>query len=153
MLAIRSWLSMGYLYQSLELQSQVKKLKELPLIWIQRILWSRLKFLREVVGKVISRMDSKVVSSKLSRKRENHIESTIWTGMFTSFLINFRPDEVEQISSKMIGDYLITKQTGEAGRICNSVMITERKYLRREYYFCIMMERAFNVIMSYLCIG
>lgn len=45
----------------------------------------------------------------------------------------------------MIGDYLITKQTGEAGRICNMVMITERKYPRKEYYFCIMMERAFGV--------
>jgi len=56
----------------------------------------------------------------------------------------FTPEECEQISSKMIGDFLITKQTGAAGRICNSVMITERKYLRKEYYFCIMMERAFN---------
>lgn len=46
----------------------------------------------------------------------------------------------------MIGDLLITKQTGEAGRICNSVMVTERKYPRKEYYFCIMMERAFGVI-------
>jgi hypothetical protein len=45
----------------------------------------------------------------------------------------------------MIGDYLVTKQTGEAGRICNMVMITERKYPRKEYYFCIMMERAFGV--------
>jgi len=39
---------------------------------------------------------------------------------------------------------LITKQTGEAGRICNMVMVTERKYPRKEYYFCIMMERAFG---------
>ena len=45
----------------------------------------------------------------------------------------------------MIGDLLITKQTGEKGRICNSVMITERKYQRREYYFTIMLERAYGV--------
>merc|ERR1719384_2514084 len=44
----------------------------------------------------------------------------------------------------MIGDYLITKQTGEDGRICNSVMVTERKYTRKEYYVAIMNERAFN---------
>jgi len=45
----------------------------------------------------------------------------------------------------MLGDLLITKQTGEKGRECNAVMITERKYQRREYYFTIMLERAYGV--------
>jgi succinyl-CoA synthetase beta subunit len=48
----------------------------------------------------------------------------------------------------MIGQYLVTKQTGEAGRICNSVMITERKFPRKEYYIAVMMERAFAVSFS-----
>jgi succinyl-CoA synthetase beta subunit len=48
------------------------------------------------------------------------------------------------MASKMLGDLLITKQTGEKGRICNAVMITERKYQRREYYFTIMLERAYG---------
>merc|ERR1712186_87915 len=56
----------------------------------------------------------------------------------------YNPDEVEAASKGMIGDYLITKQTGEDGRICNSVMVTERKYTRKEYYIVIMNERAFN---------
>lgn len=56
-----------------------------------------------------------------------------------------RPEEAEDIASKMIGDYLITKQTGEKGRICNAVMVTERKFPRKEYYFAVMMERAFAV--------
>ena len=43
------------------------------------------------------------------------------------------------------GDYLITKQTGKEGRICNSVMITERKYTRKEYYLAFSHERAFKV--------
>lgn len=55
------------------------------------------------------------------------------------------PEEAEDVASKMIGDLLITKQTGEKGRICNTVMIAERKYQRREYYFSIMLERAFAV--------
>lgn len=49
----------------------------------------------------------------------------------------------------MLGDLLITKQTGEKGRICNAVMITERKYQRREYYFTIMLERAYAVSLSF----
>merc|ERR1712038_163413 len=56
----------------------------------------------------------------------------------------FSPDEIETAAKGMIGDYLITKQTGQDGRICNSVMVTERKYTRKEYYIAIMNERAFN---------
>jgi len=56
----------------------------------------------------------------------------------------YSPEEAEDIAGKMIGDYLITKQTGEKGRICNAVMVTERKFPRKEYYFAVMMERAYN---------
>lgn len=42
----------------------------------------------------------------------------------------------------MIGHKLITKQTGERGRICNSVYIVERKFARREFYLAILMDRA-----------
>merc|ERR1739848_650830 len=44
----------------------------------------------------------------------------------------------------MIGDYLITEQTGQDGRICNSVMVTERKYTRKEYYLAFTNDRKFN---------
>jgi len=56
----------------------------------------------------------------------------------------YNPDEVETAAKGMIGDFLITKQTGAEGRICNSVMVTERKYTRKEYYIAVMNERAFN---------
>jgi succinyl-CoA synthetase beta subunit len=42
----------------------------------------------------------------------------------------------------MIGHKLITKQTGEKGRPCNSVYVVERKYARREFYLAILMDRA-----------
>ena len=44
----------------------------------------------------------------------------------------------------MLGKLLITKQTGEAGRICNAVMVTQRMFPRKEYYLAVMMERAFG---------
>ncbi|CAB4062732.1 LSC2 [Lepeophtheirus salmonis] len=49
--------------------------------------------------------------------------------------------EVEIAAKGMIGDHLITKQTGQEGRICNSVMVTERKYARKEYYVAFTNER------------
>ena len=41
----------------------------------------------------------------------------------------------------MIGHKLITKQTGPSGKICNSVFMCERKYIRKEYYLAILMDR------------
>ncbi|CAH0747374.1 unnamed protein product [Diatraea saccharalis] len=54
------------------------------------------------------------------------------------------PEVAGDIAGKMLNQYLVTKQTGAAGRICNLVMVTERKFPRREYYVAIMMERSFN---------
>merc|ERR1712020_403797 len=56
----------------------------------------------------------------------------------------YSPEEVEESAQGMIGDFLITKQTGADGRICNSVMVTERKYTRKEFYIAFMNERSFN---------
>ena len=60
----------------------------------------------------------------------------------------FRPEEARDFASKMLGNKLITKQTGEKGRICDKVLVVERKYLRREFYFAITMERGTKVFVS-----
>lgn len=56
-----------------------------------------------------------------------------------------RPEEAKEIAEKMINHKLFTKQTGKDGRLCQKVMIAERLYSRREYYFGITMERNFGV--------
>jgi len=53
-------------------------------------------------------------------------------------------EEVGNAAADMLNDHLVTKQTGADGRICNSVMVTERKYTRKEYYLAFMNERAFG---------
>ena len=54
----------------------------------------------------------------------------------------FSPSEVRMFAEKMLGQRLITHQTGAEGRPCNEVFICERQYARREYYFAILMDRA-----------
>jgi len=44
----------------------------------------------------------------------------------------------------MLGHKLITKQTGEGGKPCNLVYICERKYIRRETYLAITMDREYQ---------
>lgn len=50
-------------------------------------------------------------------------------------------DKVKEISSGMIGQNLITKQTGEAGLVCNKVYVCERLYPRREFYVAFTLDR------------
>jgi succinyl-CoA synthetase beta subunit len=52
-----------------------------------------------------------------------------------------RPSEAKLFASQMIGQKLVTKQTGAAGKPCNAVYICEKLYIRREYYLAILMDR------------
>ncbi|KAJ3510312.1 hypothetical protein NLJ89_g4752 [Agrocybe chaxingu] len=51
------------------------------------------------------------------------------------------PEQAKDFASKMIGSHLITKQTGAAGRICNAVMLAERRQPAHEYYVAILNDR------------
>ncbi|CAM9531926.1 unnamed protein product, partial [Chrysoparadoxa australica] len=51
------------------------------------------------------------------------------------------PADAKEIAGKMLGQQLVTKQTGEAGLPCNKVLLMERMYLRKEMYLSIMMDR------------
>lgn len=62
-----------------------------------------------------------------------------------SLYLCYRPEQVKELASKMIGKVLVTKQTGAAGKICNSVMVTARMFPRKEYYMAVMLEQAFDV--------
>ncbi|XP_066266731.1 succinate--CoA ligase [ADP-forming] subunit beta, mitochondrial-like isoform X2 [Branchiostoma lanceolatum] len=66
------------------------------------------------------------------------------SGLKGGVKIVFSPEECQDIATKMLGHKIFTKQTGEAGRICNEVLLVERLYPRREFYFAIVMERAYG---------
>ncbi len=53
-----------------------------------------------------------------------------------------KPGDVERFASKMLGQNLITKQTGKEGLPCTKVMLAERMYMRREMYISIMLDRS-----------
>lgn len=68
---------------------------------------------------------------------KGHFESGLKGGVKIVFDVN----QAKDIASKMINSKIFTKQTGEAGTICKQVMIVERLYSRREYYFAIALDR------------
>src|ERR1051325_1822595 len=51
------------------------------------------------------------------------------------------PAEVRKIASKMLGQTLVTHQTGPAGRVVNKVLVAESVEIAREIYFAILRDR------------
>jgi succinyl-CoA synthetase beta subunit len=60
-------------------------------------------------------------------------------------LSSFSPEEAKEVARKMLGHYLVTKQTGQKGLLCEEVLIAKRISIRREYYFSITLDRITNV--------
>lgn len=56
----------------------------------------------------------------------------------------YSPTEVEDYAKKMLGAYLVTKQTGPEGQLCSKVLINEGLTIKKEYYFAILMDRKYN---------
>ena len=52
------------------------------------------------------------------------------------------PEEVREVASKMLGQILVTHQTGSAGRMVNKVLVAESAEIAREIYFAVLLDRA-----------
>jgi len=52
------------------------------------------------------------------------------------------PEELRQVVAKMLGQILVTQQTGPAGRVVNKVLVAESAEIAREIYFAILLDRA-----------
>ena len=52
------------------------------------------------------------------------------------------PEEVRDVAAKMLGQILVTHQTGPAGRQVNKVLVAESADIAREIYFAVLLDRA-----------
>ena len=52
------------------------------------------------------------------------------------------PAEVREVAEKMLGQVLVTHQTGPAGRVVNKVLVAESAEIARETYFAVLLDRA-----------
>jgi succinyl-CoA synthetase beta subunit len=51
-------------------------------------------------------------------------------------------DEAREIAAKMLGQTLVTHQTGPAGRVVNKVLVAKSVEIAREVYFAVLLDRA-----------
>ena len=52
------------------------------------------------------------------------------------------PKEVREVAEKMLGQVLVTHQSGPTGRVVNKVLVAESADIAREIYFAILLDRA-----------
>jgi succinyl-CoA synthetase beta subunit len=52
------------------------------------------------------------------------------------------PNEVRDVAAKMLGEILVTHQTGPTGRLVNKVLVAESADIAREIYFAVLLDRA-----------
>src|SRR5207244_3964810 len=52
------------------------------------------------------------------------------------------PKEAREVAEKMLGQTLVTHQTGPAGRVVRKVLVGESAEIAREIYFAILLDRA-----------
>src|ERR1700720_4172639 len=52
------------------------------------------------------------------------------------------PNEVREIAAKMLGQTLVTHQTGPQGRVVKKVFVARSADIAREIYFAILLDRA-----------
>jgi succinyl-CoA synthetase beta subunit len=52
------------------------------------------------------------------------------------------PAEVRKVAAEMLGQILVTHQTGPAGRVVNKVLVAESADIAREIYFAVLLDRA-----------
>merc|ERR1712137_1166071 len=93
----------------------------------------------EKIAKDIGGEDAVIKAQVLAGGRG---KGTFDNGFKGGVRVVYSPREASILADQMIGHKLITKQTGAAGRLCNSVFIVDRKFARREFYLAILMDRA-----------
>ncbi len=52
------------------------------------------------------------------------------------------PKDVREVAAKMLGEILVTHQTGPDGRKVNKVLVAESADIEREIYFAVLLDRA-----------
>jgi len=103
-------------------------------------------------GKVASTLDEvEQIASELGRvdlvvKAQIHAggrgKGTFKNGFKGGVHLSKSPGHAREIASKMLGQTLVTHQTGPAGRVVNKVLVAESAEIAREIYFAILLDRA-----------
>ncbi len=99
----------------------------------------------------------KVTTSSDAVEATKKIPGTVWVvkaqvhaggrGKVGGVKLAKNTDEVKQFASEMLGNRLVTKQTGAEGLPIESVLIEQTSAIKREFYLSILVDRATERVM------
>ena len=69
-------------------------------------------------------------------------KGTFKTGFKGGVQVRKTPEEVRNAAAEILGQILVTHQTGPAGRVVNKVFVAESAEIAREIYFAVLLDRA-----------
>ena len=68
-------------------------------------------------------------------------KGTFKSGFQGGVKLSKSPDEIEDYARKMLGEVLVTKQTGEDGRLVSKLLVADAPEIKKELYFAVMLDR------------
>jgi succinyl-CoA synthetase beta subunit len=68
-------------------------------------------------------------------------KGTFKNGFHRGVHVRNSPEGVREVAEKMLGQVLVTRQTGPAGRVVNKVLVAESADIEREIYLAILLDR------------
>jgi len=71
-------------------------------------------------------------------------KGTFNTGFKGGVQVCSKPEDIKRFAKEMLGNILVTKQTGPEGQLTQKVLVHEGISFKKEYYFAILMDRQHN---------
>src|SRR6201993_2338682 len=69
-------------------------------------------------------------------------KGTFKNGFKAGVHVRKTPEEVRDVAAKILGQMLVTHQTGPTGRLVNKILVAESADIAREIYFAVLLDRA-----------
>lgn len=125
---------------------QSKQLMEKNNLHVQKFrVVSNVDEIQDVVGKGKNGLDAKeyVIKAQVlaGGRGKGHFKNSGFKG---GVKLTKDKDQVPEIVKSMLGDYLVTAQTGKDGILVKKVMIAEAIDIKKELYLAILLDRASN---------
>lgn len=95
----------------------------------------------EEARKIAESIDSSLYAVKSQVHAGGRGKGTFKNGYQGGVQIVKTPEEVEEAAANMIGQVLVTHQTGEEGKLVSKVMVADAVEIEKEYYLSILMDR------------
>jgi succinyl-CoA synthetase beta subunit len=96
----------------------------------------------EIARELVSASPARAVVIKAQVHAGGRGKGTFKNGFKGGVHVVKSPDEAREVASKMLGQTLVTHQTGSGGRLVNKVLVAESADIAHEIYFAILLDRA-----------